>query len=906
LRGKVGGPPDWLANDAKSYFYWEARFDVKWNNNTRMANEACLYNSLDSCYSGYPSQRNDTYNTSSISYGYGTSLPQVLQKPVNTTFTFATDFQETRPDPQFFSGPINFPYMYDPWMPIDSPGYSSNVSLNPAWAWGEFFEGYNFWLHIPWTNTNPSVHQRDTFSPVSFLGASRMYDATGDPEALWLPRQMRRLWVILDPWTHSCCVTNTDCVSGLCKDSICQAPSCDDNVKNGMEWDTDCGGGCKCKDGQNCTTHDNCMSNNCLNIGTNGFKCIPPTCSDQILNGNETGIDCGGACQSCSNGTPCNVDADCLSVHCFVGINHTCAMPTCVDERKNGDEPDVDCGGSSCPRCAADKLCAHSTDCESRVCNKTNPISLGVCSLASCWDNVMNGNETDVDCGGQTCQSCSVGQGCKIESDCSNTSFCQIAPSQSNGACVQIIDTCKDGIKNQMETDIDCGGSFGCPPCLFGMSCDSAYDCNTYGCSNTTKTCAQPSCNDGIKNGDESDVDCGGNCPSCASAHNCNINLDCQSGVCRPFCANGICSSPKCEYASCNDRTRNGNESDIDCGGPCGPCELDKACNAWSDCASGYCDNSTCTTPTCFDHAKNGNESDLDCGGVCISCEVGQTCKYDDDCISKQCSVIHTCVAATCSDGVFNGNETDVDCGGAFCPQCSKTKKCLNDTDCTSNVCGLNTCLAPSCSDGVQNGMETDRDCGGTCSKCPDDSDCQSDLDCSSGVCVGSKCLAPSCTDQHQNGNETDDDCGGSCQSCGVNMKCLTGSDCFKMEMNQILIVVVGCVVDAPLYSNVKTGMIVQARYAILLITPAKHLLALMVLVMVTRVEAIAEDLTANLAWTGKAVFWTTIAQVKCVAMESACVEMVLKMEMRVMSIVAANIVAHVQICRIALFGKIA
>ena len=49
--------------------------------------------------------------------------------------------------------------------------------------------------------------------------------------------------------------------------------------------------------------------------------------------------------------------------------------------------------------------------------------------------------------------------------------------------------TCNDGIKNGAETGIDCGGP-NCPPC--------------------------PTCTDGIKNGAETGIDCGGpNCPPC-------------------------------------------------------------------------------------------------------------------------------------------------------------------------------------------------------------------------------------------------------------------------------------------------------------------------------------------------------------------------------------------------------
>ncbi|MFT5265880.1 MAG: hypothetical protein ACI8YQ_004638 [Polaribacter sp.] len=69
-----------------------------------------------------------------------------------------------------------------------------------------------------------------------------------------------------------------------------------------------------------------------------------------------------------------------------------------------------------------------------------------------------------------------------------------------------------------------------------------------------------PSCSDGIQNGDEQGIDCGGaSCPSCSL---------------------------------CNDGIENQGETSADCGGPCPPC-------------------------TCSDGIRNGGEEGIDCGGSC-------------------------------------------------------------------------------------------------------------------------------------------------------------------------------------------------------------------------------------------------------------------------------------------------
>ncbi len=49
-----------------------------------------------------------------------------------------------------------------------------------------------------------------------------------------------------------------------------------------------------------------------------------------------------------------------------------------------------------------------------------------------------------------------------------------------------------------------------------------------------------PTCNDKARNGDESDVDCGGSCSPCPNAGLCGTSLDCASGV----CVTGHCVTP--------------------------------------------------------------------------------------------------------------------------------------------------------------------------------------------------------------------------------------------------------------------------------------------------------------------------------------------------------------------------
>ena len=114
-------------------------------------------------------------------------------------------------------------------------------------------------------------------------------------------------------------------------------------------------------------------------------------CFNGVQDEGEVGIDCGGDCEElCSVDSYCETDIDCSSGKC---VNNICVAATCSDNLLNQEESDIDCGGS-CIGCSIGQSCNVHADCASNYC------SLGVCSEASCTDGVYNGNEQGVDCGG--------------------------------------------------------------------------------------------------------------------------------------------------------------------------------------------------------------------------------------------------------------------------------------------------------------------------------------------------------------------------------------------------------------------------------------------------------------------------------------------------------------------------
>jgi formylglycine-generating enzyme required for sulfatase activity len=102
---------------------------------------------------------------------------------------------------------------------------------------------------------------------------------------------------------------------------------------------------------------------------------------------------------------------------------------------------------------------------------------------------------------------------------------------------------------------------------------------------------ASTTCMSQVKDGLESDIDCGGTangCARCPLGKACNIDEDCAQGA---QCMNKVCSL-------CHDKITNGDESDTDCGGKaCGACTVGKRCNLPTDCTSGTCTNNACACP---------------------------------------------------------------------------------------------------------------------------------------------------------------------------------------------------------------------------------------------------------------------------------------------------------------------
>ena len=491
---------------------------------------------------------------------------------------------------------------------------------------------------------------------------------------------------------------------------------------------------------------------------------VSANCFDGILNGDETEVDCGGSCADC--------DAPRAQLRFLLYSSFYFGENTFLLETDNPGEPsevinrnqfidirfDAAKSDTFCVYYNLPAGCYKFSLFDSGNDGLQNFFEQGFYSLSLDGNEFASGGEfTNVDVVNfcvefETCED-GIQNGEEEGIDCGGPD-CE--------PCIFI--TCDDGIQNGDETGIDCGGSF-CVPCF--------------------------TCFDGIQNGDEEGVDCGGSfCEPCITCIDGIQNgdeegIDCGGSFCEPCitCIDGIqngdeegidCGGSFCEPCiTCVDGIQNGDETGIDCGGsfcvPCFTCfdGIQNGDEDGIDCGGSFC--MPCIT--CEDGIQNGDEEGVDCGGSncepCITCEDGIQ-NGDEDGIDCGGSLCMPCI--TCEDGIQNGDESGIDCGGSFCVPCFTCFDGIQNGDEEGIDCGGSFCEpCITCVDGIQNGDEEGIDCGGSfcepCITCVDgiQNGDEEGVDCGGSFCE--PCIT--CVDGIQNGDEEGIDCGGSfCEPC--------------------------------------------------------------------------------------------------------------------------------------------
>jgi len=321
------------------------------------------------------------------------------------------------------------------------------------------------------------------------------------------------------------------------------------------------------------------------------------SCTDGIQNGDETGIDCGGSCPPCkpdleittcgsvsisgnlvtvSNVVVKNIGTATTSTYSYLGYYLS------TDKVINSDDYYI--GLDYVPSLAPSSTSAESVF--KNISSVSPPIPAGTyyvgmladyrnniseanennnscyditptftvtygCKDASahnyepnatykdetlcetCTDNVQNGDETGVDCGGNKCSACEGSSSITVTNPGTGDTF-----TQGDVINIEWIDNISENVRIRMYRSLssyytlvpstlsDGSYNYTIPSNIpngqyriyvKSISNSSIYD---YGDYFTIQTNAA-SCTDGIQNGDETGIDCGGSCPTACS-------VDCQ------------------------------------------------------------------------------------------------------------------------------------------------------------------------------------------------------------------------------------------------------------------------------------------------------------------------------------------------------------------------------------------
>ncbi|MBU4501000.1 MAG: hypothetical protein KKA79_00285, partial [Nanoarchaeota archaeon] len=225
--------------------------------------------------------------------------------------------------------------------------------------------------------------------------------------------------------------------------------------------------------------------------------------------------------------------------------------------------------------------------------------------LPSCTDGVKNQGERGIDCGGP----------------------CEFDPYDD--------DCCFNAEKDDEEDGIDCGGK--CEECAELVcddsgTCDEAQGENCYNCPNDCLSC-EDLCSNAVKDtaSDEENVDCGGYCPSC-TANVCNNDGNCEYDLTERYsdytdnedsenCPNDC----YCGDGICDDYEQGSGECTADCG----------ASAFDAECGDGTCDEGediSCPDDCTGDYICNNDGScDLDIGEDCDCSD----CEEEDFCTGE-------------------------------------------------------------------------------------------------------------------------------------------------------------------------------------------------------------------------------------------------------------------------------
>lgn len=388
-----------------------------------------------------------------------------------------------------------------------------------------------------------------------------------------------------------------------------------------------------CSDGKRCGGPG--APSQCVSPTLDGGSCTPKTCSDLGIECGPSGDGCGGVlqCGSCATGQRCGADnafSKCVDVGPVGADGGACVPKTCADYTVLGQDcgSQTDgCGGVlNCGTCTAPAFCGGGG---ASKCGGGG-VDGGTCTPKTCSDYAAQG----IECGPQpdgcgsltancgTCPSPTTCGGGGVASKCGGGSVQGV----DGGACVAT--TCALQGKDCGTIADGCGGVLNC-----GSTCAGNQVCGGAGTANVcgTPVCTPiTTCPTGMNCGIVADG-CGGTV-TCGTG-GCTSPAICGGGGKANVCGGGVVTAPDggtCTPATCASLNKNCGQVADGCGGltaNCGSCSSPAICGGGGTanvCGGG----TTCTPATCSSLGKNCGYVADGCGGVlsCGTCGNGAVC----------------------------------------------------------------------------------------------------------------------------------------------------------------------------------------------------------------------------------------------------------------------------------------
>ncbi len=550
--------------------------------------------------------------------------------------------------------------------------------------------------------------------------------------------------------------TADDCKQVLCQNGVSEQVNDDNDFPD---------------DNEDCTI-DTCQSGSVFHTA----KTDDTNCTTMM---GEPGTCQAGKCVfACQKDADCPASTECSSYVCDVATG-TCIQTKLPDGTPLMNQTTGDCSTAIC----LDGLVDATPD-DTDIPDDNNDCTTDACvnGATQFTDNALGTNCASFMGGMGFCDGAGTCSQCSKASECptkASDNECQLTTC-TNFACVVTFTAAGTPLSAGLQPAGDCQElqCDGVSNVFMSVALNSDLPVDNKECTNNICTNGTPSnpavpagtpCGPGMMFMCNAVGDCG-----CQGNQDCTLPSTCGGGGTAQVCG---CTQKTCaqlappqtcgiitvfqdtcnQPLNCNTNTKNGGETDVDCGGPVANCPTrcgqGKTCLANSDCSSNFCVDGFCCDTACnglcqaCSAAKKGGGQNGSCGNIAVgtdpdnecatdpvlSCDQNGSCNGAGACQLYVAGTV--CVAASCSAGM-----------GQIADTCNGTGTCVDQgtVTCSPYVCGATACLT-SCT--------VDANCasGFYCSnpncvpKKPNGTACGGGNQCTSGNCVDGVCCNTAC-----------------------------------------------------------------------------------------------------------------------------------------------------------------